>query len=163
GHRDDLAGVRRIGQDLLVSGHRRIETHLAVVCPVRAEGGAGVDRAVLQSQFAGPLFHHLTNADNRGAAGKGDAFRGKGFPQERVRERILARADVTPLYVTPTDNSSSILNSQLFALCATPSNRACPIRTIVAPSSIATSKSLLMPIDSSRNSGPATPSPRISS
>src|SRR5438105_4465374 len=29
GHRDDLAGVARIGEDLLIAGHRRVKDHLA--------------------------------------------------------------------------------------------------------------------------------------
>ena len=38
GHRDDLAAVARIGQDLLVAGHARVEADLAVDLAVGAEG-----------------------------------------------------------------------------------------------------------------------------
>ena len=46
GERDDLARVRRIGQDLLVAGHRRVEDDLADREPGRADRHAAEHRAV---------------------------------------------------------------------------------------------------------------------
>ena len=51
GHRDDLAAVARIGEDLLVAGHRGVETDLAVDLAVGAEGCAGEDGSVFQGEF----------------------------------------------------------------------------------------------------------------
>jgi hypothetical protein len=47
---DDLASVERIGEDLLVSGHRGIETHLTQRLTERAEALSLKHRAVLQDQ-----------------------------------------------------------------------------------------------------------------
>ena len=48
-----IAGV---GENLLIAGHRRIETDFAIDLARRADGRAGEDRAVFQRQFCG-LFH----------------------------------------------------------------------------------------------------------
>jgi hypothetical protein len=48
--RDDLPGIRRIGEDLLISGHRRVEHDFAdarpVACVERADGAAAKHRPV---------------------------------------------------------------------------------------------------------------------
>ena len=46
GERDDLAGVRRIGEDLLVAGHRGVEHDLADGLAERADRAAAEHRAV---------------------------------------------------------------------------------------------------------------------
>ena len=58
GHRDELAAVRRIAQDLLVSRHAGIENDFAPFVFGRAHGGSAQDRAILQRQKGGlvPLF-----------------------------------------------------------------------------------------------------------
>ncbi len=52
-HRDDLAGVARVGQDLLVAGHRGVEAQLAGGLAVRTARDAGKDGAVLERQKRG--------------------------------------------------------------------------------------------------------------
>ena len=52
GHRHDLATVGRVGEDLLVAGHRRVEDDLAGACARRAEGLAGEHAAVLERESA---------------------------------------------------------------------------------------------------------------
>ena len=37
GHGDDLPAIRRVGEDLLIPGHRRVEADLAVDLPLGAE------------------------------------------------------------------------------------------------------------------------------
>src|SRR5262249_43746880 len=51
GHRNDLAVVRGVGEDLLVPSHARVEDDLAVNFPEGAEGPSRVDRAVFQREF----------------------------------------------------------------------------------------------------------------
>jgi hypothetical protein len=51
---DDLAGVGRIGEDLLVSGHRGVEAHFAEGLAEGAEARPPEDRAVLQDQHGFP-------------------------------------------------------------------------------------------------------------
>jgi hypothetical protein len=46
----DLARVGRIGEDLLVSGHRCVEAHFPQGLAEGAEASAPEDRAVLQDQ-----------------------------------------------------------------------------------------------------------------
>ncbi len=53
GHRDDLAAIAGIGEDLLVAGHRGVEADLAVDFARGAERGAGEDGSVFQSEFCG--------------------------------------------------------------------------------------------------------------
>ena len=48
-HRDDLAGVGRVREDLLIAGHTRVEHDLATRLPFGARRHAPVDRAVLES------------------------------------------------------------------------------------------------------------------
>ena len=50
GHRDDLARVGGIGQDLLVAGQRRVEDDLARCLALPAEGSALEDPPVLERQ-----------------------------------------------------------------------------------------------------------------
>ena len=50
GQRDDLPGVGRIGQDLLVAGHRGVEHDLAGGVARRADRAAAEDRAVGQAR-----------------------------------------------------------------------------------------------------------------
>src|SRR5205807_10254736 len=58
GHRDDLAGVGRVGQHLLVAAHRGVEDGLAERLAGRAERAATERRAVLQDeQRFGPARH----------------------------------------------------------------------------------------------------------
>ena len=52
---DELAGVGRIRENLLVAGHPRVEDDLAQRVPRRAEGDAAKDRAVVQRQKRAPL------------------------------------------------------------------------------------------------------------
>ncbi len=51
GHRDDLTTVTRIGEDLLVAGHRRVEANFAVDFAIGANRGAGVDGAIFECKF----------------------------------------------------------------------------------------------------------------
>ena len=51
GHGDDLAAVAGIGEDLLITGHRGVETDLAVDLSVGAERRAGENGTVFQSQL----------------------------------------------------------------------------------------------------------------
>src|SRR6266550_1122728 len=56
GHRDDLAAVRRVGEDLLVPGHPGVEDHLpGRERPLGAEAGPLERRTVLQHQQGVPL------------------------------------------------------------------------------------------------------------
>ena len=55
GHRDDLTAVARIGQDLLISGHRGVEANFAVDFSLRAKRSAGKNGAVFQGEFGN--FH----------------------------------------------------------------------------------------------------------
>src|SRR6266478_4464979 len=52
-HRHELAGVRGIGEDLLVAGHRGIEDDLAAGLAVGAERGAAKDGAVGEREYRG--------------------------------------------------------------------------------------------------------------
>jgi hypothetical protein len=52
-HRDDLARVRRIAQDFLVAGQRRIEDDLAGGLAAAAERLALEERAVLEREQRG--------------------------------------------------------------------------------------------------------------
>ena len=54
GHRDDLPAVARIGEDLLVAGHRGVEADLAVDLAFGAEGRSGKDGSVFQGKFCDP-------------------------------------------------------------------------------------------------------------
>ena len=47
-HGDDLPGVRRIGQDLLIPGNTRVETDLSRNLPFRSEILSGEDGAVFK-------------------------------------------------------------------------------------------------------------------
>ena len=49
GHRDDLAAVTGVGEDLLVAGHRRVEADFAVDFAVGADRRAGEHGAVFES------------------------------------------------------------------------------------------------------------------
>ena len=60
GHRDDLAAVGGIGEDLLVAGHGGVEADLAVDLSLGAEGLAGVDRAVFQGELGGFAHDRLS-------------------------------------------------------------------------------------------------------
>ncbi len=51
GHRHDLAAIARIGEDLLVAGHRGVEADFAVDFAIGADRGAGVDGAIFERQF----------------------------------------------------------------------------------------------------------------
>ena len=53
GHRDDLAAVAGIGEDLLVAGHRRVEADFAVDFAIGADRSAGEDGAVFEGKFGG--------------------------------------------------------------------------------------------------------------
>ncbi len=66
GHRDDLAGVARVGEDLLVADERRVEARLAVSLAGRAAGDAREDRAVLECEQRGRshLRDHLPVAQS---------------------------------------------------------------------------------------------------
>ena len=52
GQGDDLAAVRGIRQDLLVSGHRRIENDFTDGLAVSTNGSAFENGAILQSQYS---------------------------------------------------------------------------------------------------------------
>ena len=54
GHHDDLPAVRRIADDLLVAGDRRVEHDLADRLDARAEAVAAEDAAVLEDERGGP-------------------------------------------------------------------------------------------------------------
>ena len=58
GQRDDLAAVRRIGEDLLVPGHRRIEDDLARGEAARADGAARKHRPVGKDEDGGIEHWH---------------------------------------------------------------------------------------------------------
>ena len=53
---DELPGVRRIGEDLLVAGHRRREDGLAGGRAARAEGLAFEDGAVGEDEMSALAF-----------------------------------------------------------------------------------------------------------
>ena len=55
GEHDELAGVGRIRENLLVAGHPRVEDDLAQRVPRRAEGDAAKDHAVVQREKRAPL------------------------------------------------------------------------------------------------------------
>src|SRR5437660_3406256 len=57
GHGHDLARVRRVGQDLLVAGHRRVEHGLAEGLPGSPEPAAPERGAVLEDQERGSGRH----------------------------------------------------------------------------------------------------------
>jgi len=50
GHRENLAAVARVGENLLVAGHRGVETDLSGDGTDRTEGLADVDRAILECE-----------------------------------------------------------------------------------------------------------------
>ena len=54
GHHHDLAGIRRVGADLLVAGLARVDHQVAARGGVGAEGDAGEDRPVLERQQCRP-------------------------------------------------------------------------------------------------------------
>src|SRR2546422_11250086 len=49
-HRHDLPSIRRVGQNLLIPLHRRIEDHLSPGFPQRAEGLPAEDAAVAEHE-----------------------------------------------------------------------------------------------------------------
>ena len=51
GHRNDLPAIAGIGQDLLISGHRRVEADFPVDFTGRPEGRSGEDGSVFQGKF----------------------------------------------------------------------------------------------------------------
>ena len=51
GHRDNLPGIGRVGQDLLIPRHVCVEHHLAVRLPGRPGRGPAEPRAVLQHKY----------------------------------------------------------------------------------------------------------------
>src|SRR4029077_7932764 len=50
-HRDDLSAVRRIGQNLLVTGHARVEDDFTVDLTVGPECEPGKNLAIFEGQF----------------------------------------------------------------------------------------------------------------
>jgi hypothetical protein len=63
GEDEDLAAVRRVGKRLDVSGHGRVEDHLAADRPRRPERTAGHLRAVLQHQLHCHASVHTRTSD----------------------------------------------------------------------------------------------------
>src|SRR5215467_9025696 len=63
GEGDDLARIGRIGEDLLVSGHRGVEAHLPQGLAEGAEASSAKDSAVLQDQHGVP--GHLIRGRDR--------------------------------------------------------------------------------------------------
>ena len=57
GHRDNLATIARIGKDLLISGHRRVEADFTVNFAICSKRLAGKYCAVFQSEFC-ELCHY---------------------------------------------------------------------------------------------------------
>jgi len=55
GHRDDLAAITRIGEDLLIPGHRSVEAHFAVDFARCTERLTGEDRSIFESELGN--FH----------------------------------------------------------------------------------------------------------
>ena len=53
GHRDDLAAIAGIGEDLLVAGHRGVEADFAVDFALGAEGNAGKNVPSSRASLAG--------------------------------------------------------------------------------------------------------------
>jgi len=53
GQRDDLAAVRRVGEDLLVAGHRGVEDHFTGRRSARADGAAPKHRPVGKDEDGG--------------------------------------------------------------------------------------------------------------
>ena len=51
GHRHDLTVIGGVGQDLLITGHARVEDDLAIDLAPGAKGPAGEDRTVLEREF----------------------------------------------------------------------------------------------------------------
>ena len=64
GHRDDLPGVRRIRQDLLITRHARVEDHLAGVDACSAHRAAGVPGTVLEGEHR---LHRRPSGSSRAA------------------------------------------------------------------------------------------------
>jgi hypothetical protein len=67
GHRHDLPGVRRVGQNLLVAGHRGVEDYLACPFAVGAPRQPAKGPAVFKGQYC--LFGHLISevVEDRGS------------------------------------------------------------------------------------------------
>ena len=61
GHRDDLSGVRRIGQHFLIAGHARVEHDFAARDALRAGRRAAIHRPVLQRQNSIHGIYFLSN------------------------------------------------------------------------------------------------------
>ncbi len=59
GEGDDLAAVREVGEDLLITGHGGIEYHLSDRLTVISDGFAGKPGPVFQNQQGG--FAHVTS------------------------------------------------------------------------------------------------------
>ena len=68
GHHDDLAGVRRVGADLLVAGLRGVDDEVAAGRERRAERDPGEDRAVLEGEQGRPEIADA-GIDDRARAG----------------------------------------------------------------------------------------------
>ena len=58
GHADDLAGVARVGQDLLIAGHRGVKDHLAERLAIGAKRRTHKSASVFKNQ--GSLYRSLT-------------------------------------------------------------------------------------------------------
>ncbi len=55
GHRDDLAAVAGVGEDLLIAGHRGVEADLAIDLAIDADRNPGVNGSVFKGKFSGWL------------------------------------------------------------------------------------------------------------
>ena len=66
GHRDDLTAIRRIGQHLLITGHRGVETNFADLRALRAKGFAFENATVFESENCA----HLAREDARLRGGR---------------------------------------------------------------------------------------------
>src|SRR5690348_16632490 len=98
GEADDLSGIGRIGEDLLIAGHRRVETDLADAFASRAEHPALEHRSIGEDQCA-------WRKRRRGFCGCGE----RGVGHRRYRLDLAENRDEIPL--------GQVALSPIFSFC----------------------------------------------
>jgi hypothetical protein len=118
GHRDDLPLVGRVGEDLLVAGHRGVEDDLALGRAVRPERAAGEDGPVLQRK----LRHFALVAHRGGSIGGGRGERKSAADFVKLRTGVgrwmrLGCGSSTFMVEQPDSETGVTASTGLF-LCA---------------------------------------------